>query len=73
MVFKLWRAHSRVRTVASGGDSLKKVIRIIVDSGLLYTISVVAFLLTIVTHSNAIYGVTDAMVQIIVSFPESSL
>ena len=67
IIYKLWRAHSRIRSVVTSSDSFKKIIRIVLDSGLIYTISIVAYFITILTNSNAIYGVSDSIVPIIVS------
>ena len=53
--------------IACHSDRLKKVIRIVLDSGLMYTISVVIFLATTLGRSNAQYGVSDVVVQVIVS------
>lgn len=45
---------------------LSKVMRIILDSGAIYTICVIVFFGTTLAGSNAQYGVSDVVVQVIV-------
>lgn len=52
---------------SSNPDRLKRVIRIVLDSGLMYTVCVIAFFGTTLGQSNAQYGVSDVVVQVIVS------
>ena len=57
----------QVISTASNPDRLKRIIRIVLDSGLMYTIGVIALFATILGRSNAQYGVSDVIVQVIVS------
>ncbi|RPD54059.1 hypothetical protein L227DRAFT_556836 [Lentinus tigrinus ALCF2SS1-6] len=56
-------------TRVGGNRRLTRVIRILVESGLIYTASVVVFFGTFLASNNAQYGVSDVVVQLIpVSF-----
>ena len=56
------QVNSQNMTVVSGGSRrLTRVIRILVESGLIYTISVVAFFGTFLASNNAQYGVSDCV------------
>ena len=66
IVWRIW--HVRRKTVDSTihPNRLAHVIRIIVDSGLMYTVSMIIFFGTTLAESNAQYGVSDVVVQVIV-------
>ena len=57
----------RIVSTASNPDRLKRIIRIVLDSGLIYTMSVITFFGTTLGQSNAQYGTSDIVVQVIVS------
>ena len=48
-------------TRVGGGNRLTRVVRILVESGLLYTASVIVFFCTFLTSNNAQYGVSDVV------------
>ncbi|RDX54731.1 hypothetical protein OH76DRAFT_1398121 [Lentinus brumalis] len=52
-------------TRVGGSLKLTRVVRILIESGLLYTISVVVFFGTFLASNNAQYGVADVVVQVI--------
>ena len=55
------RANGRVRGVPTPRTKLEQVIRIIIESGLIYTTLVVATFICELAKSNAIYGVSDVV------------
>ncbi|OCH91672.1 hypothetical protein OBBRIDRAFT_886786 [Obba rivulosa] len=63
IVFRIWRATQSMREQAAGQNKLTYINRIIIESGLLYTISAVIFLFTVVIQSNAIYITGECFVQ----------
>lgn len=67
IIWKLWHARSAVRAIISDGpDKLKHVMRIILDSGLIYTTSVTILFGITSAQNNAQYVVSDMVAQIIV-------
>ncbi|OCH94041.1 hypothetical protein OBBRIDRAFT_217729 [Obba rivulosa] len=65
IVIRIWRTSRNVRRyIREGHERLIYVIRIIVESGLMYTLAAMATLFTAVTQSNADYIVGDCLVQI---------
>ncbi|KAJ6544707.1 hypothetical protein B0H10DRAFT_2133542 [Mycena sp. CBHHK59/15] len=73
IVFRIWRVDkqtSGMMATASTARSrrvtrLKSIMRILVDSAALYTVSVIIFVATYIAGSNANYGTSDNVVQII--------
>lgn len=68
IVWKLWKVHSGVSRVAEVvTDRLMHVVRIIIDSALVYTLSVFVLVACNIAKSNALYPVSDVIAQLIVS------
>ncbi|KIP07584.1 hypothetical protein PHLGIDRAFT_412628 [Phlebiopsis gigantea 11061_1 CR5-6] len=67
IIYKIWRVDRSSRRLFSlrSSDSLKRAIRIVVESGLMYTLSVVCLMGVYISGNNAMYGVSDCLVQII--------
>ena len=66
IVYKIWSIEKRSRLLFDSGSisadsSLRRAIRIIVESGLMYTAGVVAFFIVYLTGSNSSYGVSDCV------------
>ncbi|KAH7882636.1 hypothetical protein F5I97DRAFT_1931247 [Phlebopus sp. FC_14] len=66
IVYRIWSvdrqtAHMRVHRASR----LKSIVRIIIESAALYTVSVIVFFCTYVANSNANYGATYNVVQMI--------
>lgn len=68
IVWRIWNVRRKTIDSSTHPNKLMRVIRIIVDSGLMYTVSVIIFFGTTLAGSNAQYGVSDVVVQIIVSY-----
>lgn len=66
-MWRIWRVRRRTVDSAVHPNRLRHVIRIVIDSGLMYTITVIVFFGTTLAESNAQYGVSDVVVQMIVS------
>ena len=66
IVWRIWRVKTRSAAATVHPHRLARVMRIILDSGLLYTVCVVVFFGTTLAGSNAQYGVSDVVVQVIV-------
>ena len=67
-MWRLWRVDSGVRVFRGAGiivpnekSHLEKLIQIIIESGLLYTITAFISCVTFVTGSVGIYAITDAV------------
>lgn len=65
IVYRLWRIHSQVAPTLARPSTTAHAIRVIVDSGLIYTTWVVMFFGTSLAHSNGQYGVSETVVQVI--------
>lgn len=65
IVWRIWRVKSKSTGATVNPRRLSRVMRIILDSGLLYTVCVVTFFGTVLAGSNAQYGVSDVVVQVI--------
>ena len=68
-MWRIWRVKSKATGATVHPHRLSRVMRIILDSGLLYTICVIIFFGTMLAGSNAQYGVSDVVVQVIVRPP----
>ena len=67
IVWRIWRVRRKTMKSSVHPNRLKHVTRIIVDSGLMYTVTVIIFFGTTLAENNAQYGVSDVAVQVIVS------
>ena len=67
IVWRLWRLRSKVAGTSLNPDRLLRVARIMIDSGMIYSVSVVILFGVNIAGSNALYPVSDVIVQIIVS------
>lgn len=67
IVWRIWRVRRKTADSAVHPNRLMHVIRIIIDSGSMYTLCVIIFFGTTLAESNAQYGVSDVVVQVIVS------
>ncbi|KIP07585.1 hypothetical protein PHLGIDRAFT_412673 [Phlebiopsis gigantea 11061_1 CR5-6] len=67
IIYKIWMIERGTRDAFAlrGSSSLRRAIRIIVESGLLYSLSVVCNMGVYVSGNNALYGVSDCVVQVI--------
>ncbi|EJF60321.1 hypothetical protein DICSQDRAFT_171278 [Dichomitus squalens LYAD-421 SS1] len=71
IVYKIWSIERRSRaiftmsSVASGTEGLRRAMRIIIESGLMYSVGVIVFFVVYLANNNAQYGVSDCVVQII--------
>ncbi|EGO28970.1 hypothetical protein SERLADRAFT_353852, partial [Serpula lacrymans var. lacrymans S7.9] len=70
IVYRIWSvdrqtARMTVSTSSRRGSRLKHVVRILVESAALYTVSVLVFVCTYAASNNANYGTSDNVVQII--------
>ncbi|KIP04646.1 hypothetical protein PHLGIDRAFT_129367 [Phlebiopsis gigantea 11061_1 CR5-6] len=67
IVYKIWsiKRYSRDFFGALGESGLRRAIRIVVESGLMYSLGVAVFFIVYVAGNNALYGVSDCVVQII--------
>ncbi|EKM60639.1 uncharacterized protein PHACADRAFT_246673 [Phanerochaete carnosa HHB-10118-sp] len=65
IVWRIWRVRSKAAAATVHPHRLSRLMRIILDSGLLYTVCVVIFFGTTLAGSNAQYGVSDVVVQVI--------
>ncbi|EMD32205.1 hypothetical protein CERSUDRAFT_118836 [Gelatoporia subvermispora B] len=64
IVLRIWRMNKNIRQYVGRHDKLIYIIRIVIESGLLYTTAALITLLTAVTNNNADYIVGDCLVQI---------
>ncbi|EGO03192.1 hypothetical protein SERLA73DRAFT_69100 [Serpula lacrymans var. lacrymans S7.3] len=69
-LYRIWSvdrqtARMTVSTSSRRGSRLKHVVRILVESAALYTVSVLVFVCTYAASNNANYGTSDNVVQII--------
>ena len=64
-MYRIMQVTRGVNSVMHAGDSgtrrLTRVVRILVESGLLYTVSVIVFFGTFLASNNAQYGVSDVV------------
>ena len=72
IVYKIWSIEKRSRLLFESGSisadsSLRRAIRIIVESGLMYTAGVVCFFVVYLTGSNSSYGVSDCVRLLLLS------
>ena len=67
IVLRLWSVRSSVAGVALNGDRLMRVARIVLDSGAVYTICVIVLFAVNIAGNNALYPVSNLVVQVIVS------
>lgn len=65
IVWRIWRVKSKSAAATVNPHRLSRVMRIILDSGLLYTVCVIIFFGTTLAGSNSQYGVSDVVVQVI--------
>ncbi|KAH7882652.1 hypothetical protein F5I97DRAFT_1816635 [Phlebopus sp. FC_14] len=68
IVYRIWsvdRQAAHMRVQAYGVSRLRSIMRILIESAALYTISVIIFVSTYIANSNANYGTSDNVVQII--------
>lgn len=72
IIYKLWSIRQRSAEVfiasmgnGHGGGALMRAMRIMIESGAMYTISVIVFFVVYLASNNAQYGVSDCVVQII--------
>ncbi|KAJ8502545.1 hypothetical protein ONZ45_g11651 [Pleurotus djamor] len=69
IVFRIWRVDAQVSQFRSSGSSsnspLARVMRVLVESGLIYTTAILILFGTYLADSNAILAVSNAVVQII--------
>ncbi|EMD31409.1 hypothetical protein CERSUDRAFT_119791 [Gelatoporia subvermispora B] len=63
IVYRIWIVSREVRRYIAGGDRLTYVIRIIIESGALYSVTALVTLLTAVSKSNADYIMGNVLVQ----------
>ncbi|OCH91913.1 hypothetical protein OBBRIDRAFT_487581 [Obba rivulosa] len=63
IVYRIWIVSRDVRRYIAGQDKLTYIIRIIIESGALYSITALVTLLTAVSKSNADYIMGNALVQ----------
>lgn len=74
IVYKIWSADRLTQAALeeSGGfrrgGRLRRAIRTIVESGLLYSISVAVFFVLYLTSNNALYGVSDCVSPLFVIY-----
>ncbi|OCH90100.1 hypothetical protein OBBRIDRAFT_835305 [Obba rivulosa] len=61
---RLWTVSSAVRDHILGANGLQLVMRIVIESGLLYTVTIIVFLGTTVSRGNADYIFGGVVVQI---------
>ena len=59
LAFRIWQINSRVRNNGGSGSTLMPVLLIIIDAGLLYSVTLLSALLCFVNHSNGQYVVLD--------------
>lgn len=64
---KLWKVRSQIASISADPGKPMRIIRIIIDSGFMYTVSVVIFFATGLAGSNSQYPVSNCVVQIVVS------
>ncbi|KAA1472618.1 hypothetical protein DENSPDRAFT_778766 [Dentipellis sp. KUC8613] len=67
LAFRIWQINSRVsrKTPGGGGSSLMPVLLIVVDAGVLYSVTLLSALLCFVNKSNGQYIVLDMVMPII--------
>ncbi|KAL0960480.1 hypothetical protein HGRIS_005522 [Hohenbuehelia grisea] len=67
IVRRIWKVESKISHFRSGDSSspLNRVMRILVESGLIYTTTILILFGTYLANSNAILGISDSVVQII--------
>ena len=78
IVYKIWSVHRELRSILqqSAGaahqwnrsSSSKYAMRIVIESGIVYTISVMIFFFLYISANNAQYGVSDAVCSRVRSF-----
>ncbi len=66
IVYKIWSVERRSRavfvgTALSDTSSLRRVMHIVIESGLMYSVSVVVFFAVYLASNNAQYGVSDCV------------
>ncbi|OCH89304.1 hypothetical protein OBBRIDRAFT_794426 [Obba rivulosa] len=64
IVFRIWRVNRTVRMYTRGQSKLQYTMRVIVESGLMYTATAIITLGTAVSRSAAVYITSDCLVQI---------
>ncbi|KAJ7431323.1 hypothetical protein FB451DRAFT_1157165 [Mycena latifolia] len=73
IVYRIWSVDKETSSMVATSSTarsrrvsrLKSIMRILIDSAALYTISVIIFVATYIAGSNANYGTSDNVVQII--------
>ncbi|KAJ7931732.1 hypothetical protein B0H13DRAFT_2524736 [Mycena leptocephala] len=73
IVYRIWTVDKQTCNMIATSSTarsrrvsrLKSVMRILIDSAALYTVSVIIFVITYIAGSNANYGTSDNVVQII--------
>ncbi|KAG5636174.1 hypothetical protein H0H81_008924 [Sphagnurus paluster] len=68
IVYRIWSIQRSVKfraTVSSEKSPLWKAMRILIESGLLYTVSIVILFILYMASNNAQFGVSNSVVQII--------
>jgi len=68
IVYRIWNVQSKLsshRSKTHTDDPASRVMRVLVESGLLYTASILVLFGTYLSSNNAILGVSDTIVQII--------
>jgi hypothetical protein len=64
--YRIWRVHRASRDMrVSGLRPLQSAVRLILESGALYSFASLVLLVTNFAHSNALYPVSDALVPFI--------
>ena len=66
IVYKIWSIERRGRaafggTSVSDNSTLRRAMRIIIESGLMYSVGVTAFFVVYLASNNAQYGVSDCV------------
>ena len=68
IIYKLWSIRQRSAEVfiasmgnGHGGGALMRAMRIMIESGAMYTISVIVFFVVYLASNNAQYGVSDCV------------
>ncbi|TFY78683.1 hypothetical protein EWM64_g5327 [Hericium alpestre] len=65
LAFRIWQINSRVHRKTPGNTSLMPVLMIVIDAGVLYSVTLLSALLCFVNHTNGQYVVLDMVMPII--------
>ena len=67
IAFRLWHLRRRVIGISLNADRFSRITRVMVDSAMFYTLCIIVLFAVNIVGNNALYPVSDVIVQVIVS------